>query len=145
MIFFRKMLNKKDVSIKLISRQSDGENNEETELFSQGEYEKIDGGYKISYDETEATGFEGSTTSLTVTNNKVVMDRYGKVSSNLIVELGTKHHCVYGTPYGDFMIGVNATSIVSNLDDNGGKLDFHYVIDINSSYLGDFDISVEVK
>ena len=138
-------MNKKDVSIRLVSRQSDGENNEETELFSKGKYQKIKDGYIISYDETEATGFEGSTTSLTVTDRKVVMDRKGKVTSNLVVELGTKQHCVYGTPYGDFMIGVNATNIVSDLDDNGGKLVFHYVIDVNSSYLGDFDISVEVK
>jgi uncharacterized beta-barrel protein YwiB (DUF1934 family) len=73
------------------------------------------------------------------------MSRSGSVSSNLIVELGKKHHCVYGTPYGDFMVGVNANYIHSDLGDNGGKLDFRYVIDVNSSYVGDFDISIEVK
>ena len=73
------------------------------------------------------------------------MSRTGSVSSNLIVELGTKHHCVYGTPYGDFMVGVNAKSIDSELDEKGGKLDFKYVIDVNSSYVGDFDVYIEVK
>ena len=73
------------------------------------------------------------------------MSRTGSVISNLIVELGKKHHCVYGTPYGDLMVGVNANYIHSELDDNGGKLDFKYVIDVNSSYVGDFDISIEVK
>ena len=138
---------KKDVSIKLVSSQSDGQNKESTELFSKGTYEISENGYRISYEESEATGFEGSVTALEVDKNekKVVMTRTGNVASNLIIELGTKHHCIYGTPYGDFTVGVNGTSIVSRLDENGGNLDFHYVIDINSGYIGDFEISIEVK
>ncbi|MDO4945545.1 MAG: DUF1934 domain-containing protein [Ruminococcus sp.] len=139
-------MNKKDVSIRLVSRQSDGESNEETEIFSMGTLEKTNQGYRISYAESEATGFEGSTTALeTFGNSKVTMERSGAVSSNLIIEKNTKHHCVYGTPYGSFTVGVNAKDISSDLDDNGGRLDFHYVIDVNSSYLGDFEISVEVR
>lgn len=139
-------MNKKDVSIRLVSRQSDGESNEETEIFSMGTLEKTNQGYRISYAESEATGFEGSTTALeTFGNSKVTMERSGAVTSNLIIEKNTKHHCVYGTPYGSFTVGVNAKDISSDLDDNGGRLDFHYVIDVNSSYLGDFEISVEVR
>lgn len=139
-------MNKKDVSIRLVSRQSDGESNEETEIFSMGTLEKTKQGYRISYAESEATGFEGSTTALeTFGNSKVTMERSGAVTSNLIIEKNTKHHCVYGTPYGYFTVGVNAKDISSDLDDNGGRLDFHYVIDVNSSYLGDFEISVEVR
>lgn len=139
-------MNKKDVSIKLISRQSDGADSDETELYTQGTYEQTDNGYMISYEESEATGFKGSVTSLEVFgDDKVVMNRTGEVSSNLIIEKGTKHHCIYGTPYGSFSVGVNATKIRSSLGENGGDLSFHYVIDVNSSYLGDFEISIEVK
>ncbi len=139
-------MEKKDVSIKLISRQFDGENKEETEVFSRGLYEKTEGGYRISYDESEATGYTGSTTALeTFAGSKVVMDRTGQVSSNLIIEKNAKHHCVYGTPYGSFTVGVNAKEIESRLDDNGGELFMHYVIDVNSGYVGDFEISVEIK
>lgn len=139
-------MNKKDVSIQLVSRQSDGENKEETEIFSKGTFERTDCGYRISYEESEATGFQGSVTALeTFGSNKVVMDRSGAVTSNLIIEMGTKHHCVYGTPYGSFTVGVNAKEVKCLLDDNGGTLDFRYVIDVNSSYIGDFEISVKVK
>lgn len=132
--------------MKLVSSQSDGEQKESTELFSKAVYEKTLSGYKLTYDESEATGFNGSTTTIELFDGKkVVMSRTGSVISNLIVELGKKHHCVYGTPYGDLMVGVNANYIHSDLDDNGGKLDFKYVIDVNSSYVGDFDISIEVK
>lgn len=136
----------KDVSIKLVSVQIDGEMRQETELLSDGTYEKTDKGYRIAYEESEATGFEGSVTTLeTEGSRKVTMNRTGAVSSNLIVEDGRKHHCVYGTPYGDFTVGVNATFINSDLNDEGGKLEFHYVIDVNSSYVGDFEIIIEIK
>lgn len=49
----------KEVSIKLVSRQSDGNTKEETELISAGLYEATEKGYRISYEESEATGFEG--------------------------------------------------------------------------------------
>jgi len=138
-------LKKKDVSIKLVSRQSDGQSKEETEIFSKGFFEKTENGYKISYEESEATGFEGSVTTLeTFGSDKIVMDRTGAVTSNLVIERDTKHHCVYGTPYGSFTVGVNTKDIVCRLDDGGGTVDFHYVIDVNSSYLGDFEISVEI-
>ena len=134
------------MSIRLLSRQSDGKDTEETELMSVGTLEMTDKGYIISYEETEATGFEGSTTSLEFFNSdKVVMNRRGTVVSNLVVEMGTKHHCSYGTPYGDFMVGINATSISSTVDNMGGVLNFHYVVDVNSSYVGDFDVSVEIR
>jgi len=139
-------LQKQDVSMKLVSSQSDGDKKESTELLSRAIYEKTPSGYKLTYDESEATGYEGSTTTIELfEGKKVVMCRTGSVSSNLIVELGTKHHCVYGTPYGEFMVGVNAKSIDSELDEKGGKLDFKYVIDVNSSYVGDFDVYIEVK
>ncbi len=54
----------KEVSIKLVSRQSDGNTKEETELISAGLYEATEKGYRISYEESEATGFEGSVTTL---------------------------------------------------------------------------------
>ena len=54
----------KEVSIKLVSRQSDGNTKEETELISAGLYEATEKGYRISYEESEATGFQGSVTTL---------------------------------------------------------------------------------
>ena len=43
------------------------------------------------------------------------------------------------------MVGVNSKEIISNLTEKGGNVSFKYVIDVNSSYLGDFDISIDVK
>lgn len=136
----------KDVNITLVSVQSDGNDKQSTELFAKGKLLKKDDRYVISYEESEATGFAGSVTTLEVfSQDKVIMERKGSATSQLIIEKGKKHFCRYGTPYGDFTIGVNAQDIVSQIDENGGKLKFSYVLDVNASYIGDFEINIDVK
>ena len=136
----------KDVLIKLISTQNDGEDSESTELITRGKFGREKDGYIIEYDETEATGYAGSKTKIKAfdSGRKIAMERTGSTQSTLIAELGKKHHCQYGTPYGDFMVGVNTKEIKKELDSGGGQLDFSYVIDINSSFVGDFRIFVNI-
>lgn len=136
----------KKIMLRLVSLQSDGEDKSKVELLSEGLLRMTDAGYEISYNETDATGFAGSTTKLTVvSDSKVTMERTGAASSTLILEKGKKHHCHYGTPYGDLMVGVTTNSIKSTITENGGTLDFKYVLDINSSYVGDYEINLDVK
>ena len=54
----------KDVLIKLISTQNDGEDSESTELITRGKFGREKDGYIIEYDETEATGYAGSKTKI---------------------------------------------------------------------------------
>lgn len=140
------MKNLKEVLITLKSVQFDGKDRQETELITEGKYKKTADGYVITYAESEATGYQGSTTTLTTLGDaQVTMQRKGTATSNLVIEKGKKHHCHYGTPFGDFMIGITTGNIKSSLDENGGDLYFKYVVDINSSYLSDHEIFISVK
>ena len=67
------------------------------ELMTRGSLVHKEGAYYIVYKETEATGYEGCTTTVKVAEDarKVSMLRYGKVPSQLIVEKGTRHLCHY--------------------------------------------------
>ncbi|MCR5022027.1 DUF1934 domain-containing protein [Ruminococcus sp.] len=141
----------KDVDIKLVSRQyedfdDDPANYEQTEVLSVGTYKKTANGYVIEYEESEATGFEGCTTRIeSFGKKKVVMSRRGSVSSELVIEPGEKHHCVYGTLYGNFEVGVEARKVSDKLTDDGGRLTFTYVVDVNSGLIGTFDIDIQLK
>ncbi|ADU22893.1 DUF1934 domain-containing protein [Ruminococcus albus] len=141
----------KDVDIKLVSRQyedfdDDPANYEQTEVLSVGTYKKTADGYVIEYEESEATGFEGCTTRIeSFGKKKVVMSRRGSVSSELVIEPGEKHHCVYGTLYGNFEVGVEARKVSDKLTDDGGRLTFTYVVDVNSGLIGTFDIDIQLK
>lgn len=139
-------MEKKDVLITLNSVQAvDGEK-EETELITGGSFERDGDRYIITYDESTATGFDGSTTVLTCTGNEcATMSRSGTSPSNLIIERGKKHHCHYGTPFGEFMVGINAHTIENTLNENGGELTFKYTIDVNSVYVSDNEVRISVQ
>lgn len=135
----------KPVMINMKSVQTaDGESTE-VELITEGEFSFQDGRYRISYKDSEATGFEHSVTSVEVEDEHFAsVSRTGNASSNLVLEINKKHHCHYGTPYGDMMIGIFAHSITNELDENGGHLYMKYTIDINSSYISDNEIIMDI-
>lgn len=101
------------------------------ELMTHGALVHKEGAYYIIYKETEATGYEGCTTTVKVAEDarKVSMLRFGKVPSQLIVEKGTRHLCHYETGYGAVSLGVAADVIEHELTDHGGKLKFSYTLD----------------
>lgn len=138
---------KKDVLMILKSVQSVDDERNETELITPAVLTPLkNGGFSIAYNETEATGFEGSKTVLSCYGNKhASICRSGAVSSNLVIDKDKKQHCYYGTPYGELMVGIYTHSIVNELNENGGNLYMKYTIDINSSYVSDNEIFVSLR
>ena len=89
----------------------------------------------ISYDESEATGMEGSTTTVTFLKTDptiVSMIRQGLVSTTLVFESGKRHHCLYKTPFMPFEICVR-TIKVSNSLLGVGALSIDYVVEIRGA------------
>ncbi|MGN0597083.1 MAG: DUF1934 domain-containing protein [Ruminiclostridium sp.] len=136
----------KDVNITIKTVQKADEEQDTTELFTVGKFNKGRDKFTVSYDESEATGFEGCTVKLEITDNMVTMTRFGeKVMTNLMIEKGRKHHCHYGTPYGDFIVGITADEIRSELTGKGGDIYLKYTIDINSSFMSENEMSINIK
>ena len=71
--------------------------------------------------------------------------RSGAVSSELYIERNKKNFCLYGTPFGDMTVGVQGKSVESRMTDLGGNAKASYVIDINSSLIGDYDLEIDVR
>lgn len=136
---------KKDVLINIRGVYSVDDDQDVIELFTTGKYYKKNGEYYICYDETEATGFQGSRTTLRVNPEKVVLQRSGTANSQLIVEQGVRHQCQYDIGYGDMMIGISGGKIKSTLDDAGGNLIFKYSLDVNSLLASENEMHVHVK
>jgi uncharacterized beta-barrel protein YwiB (DUF1934 family) len=137
---------KKDVLISIKGVYNSEDDRDVIELFTKGTYYKRGGKYHISYDESEATGFEGSRTTLTVDDqDKVTLLRSGKTRSQLIVERGVRHQCHYDTGMGDIILGVLGSSIRSSLGDAGGDLEVKYSLDLNSALASENEMYVNVK
>ncbi|MCL2033665.1 MAG: DUF1934 domain-containing protein [Oscillospiraceae bacterium] len=136
----------KEVLINIKGVYVDEDDRDVVEIFTTGKYYKRNGCYFISYDETEATGFEGSKTTLKVDKDKrVTMERSGKTKSQLIVERGVRHHCHYDAGIDGMMIGVSGNLIKSSLTDSGGNLEFKYSLDINSILASENEMYINVK
>lgn len=136
---------KKNVCITIKSTQTVDQDKDSTELFTFGAMESTENGFRLYYDESEATGFAGSSVTLEVTDEKVTMTRSGKAISSLFIEKGKKHHCHYGTEFGDFMIGVCTDEIRNELAETGGEIYLKYMLDINSSYMSENEMFINVK
>ena len=65
----------------------------------------------------------------------VSMTRFGKTSSQLIIEKGIRHLCHYETGYGSISLGVAADVIEHNLLPDGGELQFSYTLDSGAETL----------
>lgn len=136
---------KNNVLISLISIQWQGDEKSETELLTKAYFRNENGKYVISYEDTQATGFEGSVTTIQIDKNKSAsIIRSGTANSVLTLEMGRKHFCQYGTPYGNMQIGVFTHSIENKLD-HEGSLYLKYTLDLNSSYLSDNEIILKIK
>ena len=136
---------KKNVCITIKSTQTVDQDKDSTELFTLGAMESTENGFRLYYDESEATGFAGSSVTLEVTDEMVTMTRSGKAISSLFIEKGKKHHCHYGTEFGDFMIGVCTDEIRNELEETGGEIYLKYTLDINSSYMSENEMFINVK
>ncbi|MDR0821337.1 MAG: DUF1934 domain-containing protein [Oscillospiraceae bacterium] len=141
---------KENVSIDIKSTQSSEEGRDTVEMFTVGTMDSDkNGGYQLSYEESGATGFPGDVVVLNVSGDTVVMNRMsgGKkaVSANLVIERGKRHHCYYGTPYGEFMVGITANDIRSDIGDNGGSVFLRYTVDINSGFIYENELQINVR
>jgi uncharacterized beta-barrel protein YwiB (DUF1934 family) len=135
-----------NVIIKMLSIQNEKGEVNESELFTEGIFKMRGKLASISYKDTEATGFDGSVTTITVRGNEYAsVVRKGTAESNLILEKNKKHYCYYGTPFGSMDLGVSTNAIENNLTTEGGTLYLKYTIDVNMAYLSENEIKLSVS
>lgn len=136
-------MNNAIITIKSI--QFDGTERNTTEVITEGCFKKTAEGYEIDYKETDATGFQGSNTKLLHSQGKLQLIRTGSANSDLLIESNKKNYCLYGTPYGELTVGILGKEVNSLISSKGGKISANYVLDINSAYVGDYEIELTVK
>lgn len=98
---------------------SDGVTEDKEELLefmTEGTLQQRGGLVRISYPETELSGMEGCTTSLIITDGKVLMKRQQKDSAlsgtEMEFEKGKRFNGLYETPYGSMGMEILTNEIV---------------------------------
>ena len=137
---------KQAVVLSIRGRQSyAGQEPEVIELVTDGTMEFRNGGWDISYEESELTGLAGVTTTFRVEPGKVTLDRKGALNSQMIFQEGVSHDSLYQMPFGALMLTVKATSVYFDIVPDGGVIDLVYQIDIENTEGGVIDYHLDIR
>ncbi len=137
---------KQAVMLSIRGRQSYQDQEPEIiELVTEGSMELSDGGWNISYEESELTGLEGVVTTFRVEPHQIVLTRTGKLNSQMIFQEGMVHESLYQADFGALMISVMATKISGDITPNGGVIDLVYKIEIEQMAMGTIDYHLDIK
>ena len=132
------------LSIRGTQRYADQEP-EVIELVTEGTMEFRDGGWDISYEESELTGLAGVTTTFRVEPDKVTLTRSGNLRSEMVFQKGVPHESLYQMAFGALMITVQATFLYFDIVSDGGTIDLSYTIDIENTEAGVIDYHLDIR
>ena len=137
---------KQEVVLRIRGQQSyDGQEPEVIELMTEGTMEFHDGGWDISYEETELTGLSGVTTTFRVEPEKVILRRTGKLRSEMMFQQGVRHESLYQLDFGALMMTVTAKLVFFDIVSDGGVIDLVYDIEIENSAAGQVDYHLDIR
>ena len=137
---------KKEVTLAIRgSQRYQDQEPEVIELMTDGTMEFRNGGWDISYEETELTGMAGVTTTFRVEPGKVTLDRKGALKSQMIFQENVVHESLYQMTFGALMLSVKATSVFFDIVPDGGVIDLSYNIEIENTQAGVIDYHLDIR
>ncbi len=119
------------------------EPDEAVEVVTGGKYYYKEGTHYICYEEVQEDS-EVTRSLIKADENCVEVTRRGFANTHMIFQKEKKNETRYETPFGSLNLGIAATDIDLQDHERGLDLRVSYVLDINSQYLADCEISVQI-
>lgn len=130
------------ISVKSNASMEDGDI---IEVVSPGKYIELDGAYKAVYDETEISGMEGTTTTLTIKDGEVLLEREGTTSSKMLFNENEPSVSLYNTPYGMLEISISTNKLIVDMNEDGGELSIDYDMSVSGQKPLKTSLSLKVR
>ncbi|MGI6325942.1 MAG: DUF1934 domain-containing protein [Saccharofermentanales bacterium] len=100
----------------------------------------------IVYHESQATGMEGTLTTMRVADDGTVsLIRTGSHDMRLTFKAGDRHITRMETPYGDLDVEIYTSLVQSTITEAGGSIHLGYTIDLNKREHMNTRLDVEIK
>jgi len=136
----------KNVIVSLIGLQiNEGMEPDVMELITEGIYRKKGDSHYISYQESETTGMEGTTTTIKATGDVITLIRYGSVNSQFIFQRGKKHLSHYDTSFGAFTVDITARNVEIDIGEHSGNIRLGYEMAIDDGDRVFNDLIMEIR
>jgi uncharacterized beta-barrel protein YwiB (DUF1934 family) len=135
-----------DVRISMNTRQYDKFGNEDIiEVVSTGSMYEKNGSIHVVYKEELEKGRTHVTTTIKISNNEILIKRFGVVNSTMRFVLGTETFTKYKTPQGLFDIKINTTKLDIKSSSESINIDLDYNMEIVGLFEGLNKVCIEVK
>lgn len=114
------------------------------EMTTHAELEFSQGGYILSYTEHSQEEGEIKTVISVDSKNVISVSREASINSHYTIEEGVRHLSHHVAPFGSFSVGISAKSVESDMNEEGGRLDFRYITDISGQAAGEVEFNIKV-
>ncbi|MDE6471332.1 MAG: DUF1934 domain-containing protein [Eubacterium sp.] len=124
-----------NILLEIIGSQQIDNQKDKMELTTVGTFEENEDIYIINYSEEQEPPIQPVNVCIKINKNEkaVEMTRTGAYNSCLIIEKSKRNLCSYGTEYGDILMGISGHHIDCDYNNETGKFNFEYDIDINGA------------
>ncbi|MDD3219101.1 MAG: DUF1934 domain-containing protein [Lachnospiraceae bacterium] len=137
----------RDVIIRIKGLQFIEEEDEQepVEVVTAGEYFWKNGNHYLKYDEV-FEGMDGVTKNLiTIKPSTLEVHKKGVANVNMIFEENKKNLTYYNTPFGNIQMGIAATKIETQEEEDSLQINVDYALELNYEYVADCNISIHVQ
>lgn len=135
----------KDVLVKISGLQfAEDQDNGPVEIITTGNYYKKNGKHYILYDEVQE-GFDGVTKSVIKVNDDFLdVTKKGVTNVHMMFEKNKKNMSYYNTPFGNLLVGINATDVKVNETEDNIDIKVDYNLEVNYEHLAEYSISMNI-
>ena len=120
---------------------SDLDKDEVIEVVTPGKFHLGESEFKAVYEESEISGMDGTTTTLVIKYDVLVLEREGSTSTRMEFKKGEDVISLYNTPYGMMNINISTKELDIDMDEDGGVIYTKYVLGLE----GQPGITTELK
>ena len=120
---------------------SDLDKDEVIEVVTPGKFHLGESEFKAVYEESEISGMDGTTTTLVIKDDVLVLEREGSTSTRMEFKQGEDVISLYNTPYGMMNINISTKELDIDMDEDGGVIYTKYVLGLE----GQPGITTELK
>ncbi len=137
---------KQKVMLSIVGRQAyDDQEPDVIELVTEGSLEFRDGGWDVSYVESDLTGLSGVTTTFRVEPDKITLSRTGRLRSTTVFQRGVAYDTLYQMEFGALMMRITAQQVIFDISPAGGFIDLVYDIEIENTQAGVVDYHLDIR
>ena len=110
---------------------SDLDKDEVIEVVTPGKFHLGESEFKAVYEESEISGMDGTTTTLVIKDDVLVLEREGSTSTRMEFNKGEDVISLYNTPYGMLNLNIDTKRLKINMNEEGGEIHSKYVIGLD--------------